>query len=115
MIVSNIAHCHVALGHRDQAIKWFDKLAEVNTKALEPPVYLSMLYMEQMDIEASVSQCSKLLSLLGMEQNKTLNRLVELGELYSNVGYCLKAMKKEDLARICFDIGVAFGYHHSKS
>jgi len=113
VIVSNIAHCHAALGHRDQTIKWFDRLADVNPKALEPPVYLSMLYMDQMDIEASVSQCGKLLSLLGMEQNKTLNRLVELGELYFSVGHRLNAMKKEDLARICFDIGVVLGYNDS--
>jgi tetratricopeptide (TPR) repeat protein len=115
VIVSNIAHCHVALGHRGQAVKWFDRLAEESPEALEPPVYLSMLYMEQKDIEASVSQCSKLLSLLGMEQNMTLNRLVELGELYFNVGCRLYAMKKEGLAGICFDIGAALGYHNSKN
>jgi len=115
VIVSNIAHCHVALGDCDQAIKWFDRLADINPEALEPPVYLSMLYMEQMNIEASVSQCSKLLSLLGMEQNMTLNRLVELGGLYFNVGCRLNAMKKEDLAGICFDIAAAFGYHNFKS
>jgi tetratricopeptide (TPR) repeat protein len=112
VIVSNIAHCHVALGHRDQAIEWFDRLADVNPKAMDPPVYLSMLYMDQMDIEATVSQCSKILSLLGMEQNRTLNHLVELGEIYFNVGDRLSAMKKKDLARICFDISAALGYNN---
>jgi hypothetical protein len=71
--------------------------------------------MDRMEIDASVSQCSKLLSLLGMEQSKTLNRLVDLGELYYIVGNRLNAMNKKDLARVCFDISTTLGHNDSIS
>lgn len=111
-VISNLAHCYYESGEPDLSIEFFQRMAHMDPKALESPVFLSRLFLEHKDVEACVTQCSKLLSLLGIEGNVVLNRLAELGELYFKAGNrLLDSQGEKHLARMCFDMSLMLGHN----
>lgn len=110
-VTLNLAHCYFETGQATLSKEFFQKAADIEPKALEPPVYLSRLLLEQKDVEPCVPLCGRLLSILDIQENRTLNSLEELGELYCKAGNRLKSsLNNHDLGRICFEIGAILGY-----
>ncbi|MBN1832746.1 MAG: glycosyltransferase [Deltaproteobacteria bacterium] len=111
-VLSNLGHCYYETGERDLAIDSFHRMADLDSRALEPPVYLSMLLLENKDIEGCVTQCNQLLSLLGAQVNIVLNSVADLGEQYLKAGRLLvRSHGQSGLGKICFDISVMLGYN----
>jgi glycosyltransferase involved in cell wall biosynthesis len=114
-VTLNLAHCYIETGQINLSKEFFQKAADIEPKALEPPVYLSRLFLEHKEVEPCVVLCSKLLSLLDIQENRTLNSLEELGSLYCKAGNRLtSSLNNHDLGRICFEISSILGYHSSK-
>ncbi|MBE9551016.1 MAG: glycosyltransferase [Proteobacteria bacterium] len=111
-VFCNLGHCYYETGERDLAIDSFHRMADLDSRALEPPVYLSMLLLGNKDIEGCVTQCSRLLSLLGAEENTVLNSVADLGEQYLKAGRLLvRSHGQSGLGKICFDMSVMLGYN----
>ena len=112
VLISNLAHCYYETGQGELAIESFRKMAEMDPDALEPPVYLSMLLLENKEIEGCVTQSNRLLSLLGVEENIVLSSLADLGEQYLKAGRLLVASQGQSgMGKICFDISIMLGYN----
>jgi tetratricopeptide (TPR) repeat protein len=109
-IVSNLAHCYYESGQLDLARDSFQKLADLDHTALDPPVFLSRLFLDANDVEACVTQCDRLLSILGIEGDIVLEGLADLGEQYFKVGKALLLSgNPSNLGRICFDMCIMLG------
>jgi hypothetical protein len=99
------------MGEGILAMEFFRKMSNMAPESLEPLVYLSRLYLETREVEPCVVLCGRLLSLLDIEENRTLNSLAELGGLYYNVGKRLTlSPHNPDLGSICFEISDILGY-----
>ena len=109
-LTANRALCLYERGDYPTCVKSFEEMAADDPKALLPPVYLSKLYLQNRDVDRGLAQCDKLLSLLGLDRNRTLDRLVELGGVYVEAGHRLTELRDSGLARICFEIGAMLGY-----
>lgn len=103
-IVSNVAHNFEAMGQTAHAVEWFQKMADIDPSDPLPPVYLSKLYLEMKQIEPCVAQCDRLLTLLCLDNNRVLNSLKDLGELYRDVGSRLQSRNRPDLGEVCFQV-----------
>jgi tetratricopeptide (TPR) repeat protein len=103
-LVSNVAQTYDAMGQFTPAIQWFQKMAEIEPTDPVPPVYLSKLFLEMRRIESCVSQCDRLLSLVGLDNGRILNSLAELGDLFRDVGNRLYTRQRPDLGDICFQV-----------
>jgi tetratricopeptide (TPR) repeat protein len=103
-LIGNVAHTYEAMGQTAPAIAWFEKMADIEPADVLPPVHLSRLYLDVKQIESCISQCDRLLSLLGLENDRVLNSVGELGELFHDVGNRLQARNRHDLGEICFQV-----------
>jgi tetratricopeptide (TPR) repeat protein len=103
-LIANVAHTYEAMGQTASAIEWFEKMADIEPADVLPPVHLSRLYLDMKQIEPCVSQCGRILSLLGQENDRVLNSLEELGALFHNVGNRLEVRNQPDLGKICFQV-----------
>ena len=109
-VVSNLAHCYYNLNEGIMAMELFQKMSDMAPESPEPLVYLSKLFLAYKKIEPCVVLCGRLLSLLNIQENRTLTSLTELGELYSKAGKRLTSCtNNSDLGRICFEIGDILG------
>ncbi len=110
-VTSNMALCYHASGQSEHAIGSFQKMAGLDPHTLEPPVYLSRLFLEKEDLEGCVTQCERLLALLGVDGEIVLNSPADLGKQFFQAGNLLASSKNHrHLARICFDSGILLGY-----
>ena len=116
VLTANLAFCHYELGNREQAIDSFLQMAKIQPTALEPPVFLAKLFIDKGDIETCVAQCDKLLTLLGIPENRTLRDLEELGALFDKAGHLMASANTDQrLIKICIEIGNILGYNPQKS
>jgi tetratricopeptide (TPR) repeat protein len=110
-VVSNLAHCYYNIGEGISAMEFFQKMSNMAPESPEPLVYLSKLFLGCKEVEPCVVLCSKLLSLLDIQENRMLNSLAELGALYFKAGKRLtSSANNSDLGRICFEISDILGY-----
>jgi hypothetical protein len=80
-------------------------MAEIQPSAIEPPVFLSKLFLENGNIKACVYQCDKLLKLLGIPENRTISNFQELSALFLKAGRFIKSSHGNlQLVEICNNI-----------
>jgi glycosyltransferase involved in cell wall biosynthesis len=109
-LLLNRACCHDSLGHRETAVESFHELEQKAPEALEPPVYLSLLFLRKGDVESCVAQCDRLLKLLGIRSTITLQSLSELAALYLQAaGQLSGSLQRADLSAVCTEIGLFLG------
>ena len=112
-VASNQAHCYYHMGEGILAMESFQMMSNMAPDAPEPLVYLSRLFLEYKEVEPCVVLCGKLLSILDVQENRTLNSMAELGGLYYNAGKRLaSSLNNPDLGKICFEISDILGYRH---
>jgi len=110
-LTSHLALCYYAIGEKEAAGNRLSQWADMDPRAMEPLVYLSKLCVEKEDIEMCVQHCDRLLTLLGVSEDRTLNRLEELGELFFKIaGHFSSTGDHDILCRTCCEIAAMLGY-----
>jgi tetratricopeptide (TPR) repeat protein len=71
---------------------------------LDVPLMLSMIYIRIGSIEMVVAECDKILGLLEMDRNITLNNVIDLSNLFLNIGEVLLEQKLYKLGILAFDV-----------
>ena len=82
----------------------FEYLAHIHPTLLDIPLMLSMIYSSIGSIEPVVAECDKILSLLEMDRNMTLNSVLDLSNLFINIGKVLLEGERPKLGILAFDV-----------
>ncbi|MGD9243988.1 MAG: glycosyltransferase [Desulfobacterales bacterium] len=82
----------------------FEHLDHMDPTLLDVPLILSMIYIRIGSIEPVVDECDKILSLLEMDRNMTLNSILDLSYLFINIGEVLLERERPKLGILAFDV-----------
>jgi glycosyltransferase involved in cell wall biosynthesis/Flp pilus assembly protein TadD len=82
VILSNLAYSLFATGTYKEATDVFHDLESVDPKSFYPPVFLSRICIMQNDIDACIKECGRLISLLEVRTDRTLNSIEDLALYY---------------------------------
>ena len=82
----------------------FEHLAYLHPTLLDIPLMLSMIYASIGNIEKVVVECDKILSLIEMNRNITLNSVLDLSNLFVNIGKVLLEKRQAAMGVLAFDV-----------
>lgn len=112
-LLSNLAFSCLGAGCLEEAVEALNELERLDPASLEPPVFLSRVYLEQKDLEACALQCEKILQRLGISESLVIDCIEDLGYLYLRAAKELSLLTNTiRLARVCLDISLALSNNH---
>jgi len=82
----------------------FEHLGYIHPTELDIPLMLSMIYMRIGSIDPVVAECDKIMNLLEMDRNMTLNSVLDLSNLFINIGKVLLEGGRPKLGILAFDV-----------
>jgi glycosyltransferase involved in cell wall biosynthesis len=107
VILSNLAFSLHAGGNKIEAAEIFHELEKLDPTDLYPPIFLSSISLSQNDLEACVDQCDKLITLLEISKDKTLNSIEDLAYYYITAAKTLlKRPESRRLIKECLGISL---------
>lgn len=102
--LSNLGHVCFDGKNFSKAKEIFEYLSYTHPTLLDVPLMLSMIYIHIGNIEIVVNECDNLMKLLEMERNMTLNSLLDLSNLFVNIGKVLLEREQPILGILAFDV-----------
>jgi glycosyltransferase involved in cell wall biosynthesis/Flp pilus assembly protein TadD len=107
IILANLAYSLFACGDKKEAADIFHDLEQLDPASLYPPVYLSRISLETMDIESCIRQCDRLTTRLGIKKDLTINSLEDLSFLYVCIARELLILREaKRLIKECLEISL---------
>jgi len=102
--LSNLGYVYYDGRNFEKAKGIFEYLTYLHPTLLDVPLMLSMIYIRIGGIESVVDECDKILGLLGMDRNMTLNSVLDLCSLFVNIGKILLEKERLALGLLAFDV-----------
>jgi len=102
--LSNLGYAYYDGKNFDKAKEIFEYLTSLHPALLDVPLMLSMIYIRIGAIESVVDECDKILGLLGMDRNITLNSVLDLCSLFVSIGKILLEKERLALGLLAFDV-----------
>jgi len=102
--LSNLGYVYFDGKNFSKAKGIFEYLDYLHPTLLDVPLILSMIYIRIGNIESVVDECDKILGLLGMDRILTLNSVLDLSNLFVNIGTILLEKERLALGILAFDI-----------
>lgn len=102
--LSNMGYVYFDGQDFSKAKEIFEYLGYIHPTLLDVPLMLSMIYIHIENIEMVVAECDNLMKLLEMERNMTLNSLLDLSNLFVNIGKVLLERERPKLGILAFDV-----------
>ena len=102
--LSNLGYVYFDGKNFSKAKGIFEYLDYRHPTLLDVPLILSMIYIRIGSIESVVDECDKILGLLEMDRNLTLNSVLDLSNLFVNIGTILLEKERLALGILAFDI-----------
>jgi len=102
--LSNMGYVYFDGQDFSKAKEVFEYLGYIHPTLLDVPLMLSMVYIHIGNIEMVVAECDKLMKLLEMDRNMTLNSLLDLSNLFVNIGKVLLERERPKLGILAFDV-----------
>jgi glycosyltransferase involved in cell wall biosynthesis/Flp pilus assembly protein TadD len=108
LILSNLAFSLFSSGNRNEATEVLHALEQLDPDGFYPPVFLSRICLEQNDIEACIRHCNKLITLLGIKTDKTLNSIEDLACYYISAARSfIKVPDSVRFTKECLEVALA--------
>jgi len=102
--LSNLGYVYFDRQDFSKAKEIFKHLGYAHPTLLDVSLMLSMIYIRIGNIEAIVAECDKILGLLGMDRNITLNSVLDLSNLFINIGEVLLERERPALGILAFEV-----------
>jgi len=102
--LSNLGHVYFDAQDFLKAKEIFEYLSYTHTTLLDVLLMLSMIYIRIGNIETVVAECDKILGLLEMDRNMTLNSILDLSNLFVNIGKILLEKEQAAIAILAFEV-----------
>ncbi len=107
VILSNLAFSFLATSDRLKAIEVVQRLENLDYLNPYPPILLSRVYLEKLDIESCVRECSKLLYLLGVKEDRELNSIEDLAQCFLHAARVLRDTNRpRHYIQECFELSL---------
>ena len=107
--LSNLGYVYYHRDNLQKARQVFERLTEIDSTLVDIHLMLSMVYVRLESPELVVSECDRLMSLLGLNRNLTLNSLLDLSNLFIDIGKVLLEQKRAPLASLAFNVAMHLG------
>lgn len=107
--LSNLGHVYYHRDNLQKARQVFERLTQIDSTLVDIHLILSMVYVRLESPELVVTECDRLMSLLGLNRNLTLNSLLDLSNLFIDIGKVLLEQKRAPLASLAFNVAMHLG------
>ena len=102
--LSNLGYVYYDGRNFEKAKGIFEYLTYLHPTLLDVLLMLSMIYIRIGGIETVVAECDKILGLLEMDRNMTLNSILDLSNLFVNIGKILLEKEQAAIAILAFEV-----------
>jgi glycosyltransferase involved in cell wall biosynthesis len=102
--LSNLGYVYYDKDNLLKAKQVFERLTETDPTLLDIHLMLAMIYVRLEHIEGVVAQCDKILDLLGLDRNITLNSLSDLSNLFIDIGKALSERRRPAMGALAFNV-----------
>jgi glycosyltransferase involved in cell wall biosynthesis/Flp pilus assembly protein TadD len=113
--LSNLGYVYYGLDDLWRAKEIFERLTGLDPRLLDVRLIRAVIYLRFQNIEGVVAECDKIFELLGLDRNRTLNSLRDLGELFIHIGGVLLDQKKPALASLAFEVPIQLDGQRNQS
>ena len=107
--LSNLGYVHYSKNNLLEARNVFERLIQIDSTLVDIHLMLSMVYILLNSPELVVTECDRLMSLLGLNRAITLNSLSDLSNLFIDIGKVLLEKKRASLASLAFNVAMHLG------
>ena len=102
--LSNLGYVYFDKKDFSKAKELFEHLGYIDPTLLDVSLMLSMIYIRLGSIEPVVAECNKILGLLEMDRNITLNSVLDLSNLFIKIGKVLLERGQPAVGTLAFDV-----------
>lgn len=101
---SNLAYAYYESENFRSAREIFQKVCQIDNNLEDIHLYLAIIELKNMDLEACVFECDHLLRILGMPRDEILNGIPDLAEKFIEIGNRFEAFQKSHLTSLACGI-----------